>query len=129
MYHRLRSTEWLALLAVGRVIAWSQPDTRIVPLYTVSPAVFQTGLASNVQLYVLNANPNSTQQIQTADTFTFTLNITGGSIVNLGPITSVGCTPSSFSTSLSADGKQITLVYNGPPAIFGPGASSGSRHP
>jgi hypothetical protein len=37
----------------------------------------------------------------------------------------VGFTPSSFSTSLSADGKQITLVYNGPPAIFGPGASFG----
>ena len=117
--------QWLALLAVAGFLVSSQSDPRIVPLYAVSPAVFQTGLTSDVQLTVLNANPNSTQQIQPGDKFTFTINIAGGSLVNLGAAIAAGFAPSSFSSSLSADGTQVVLTYNGPATLFGQGASFG----
>src|SRR5438105_9375681 len=105
--------------------AWAQPDTRIVPLYAVASAVFQTGLDSNVLFTVLNANPNSTQLIQPGDTFTFKLSVAGGSVVAPGAVTTnaSGFGASNFSSTLSGDGKQITLTYNGPAAPFALGES------
>ena len=103
----------------------TQTDTNIVPLYAVAPEVFQTGLNSQVLFTVLNANPNSTQRIQPGDTFIFSVNVSGGSIASLGTVTvnAAGFSSANLLATLSADGKQVTLTYSGPAALFGPGES------
>ena len=66
------------LLSVFAGFAFAQPDTQIVPVFSVAPQVFQTGVNAGVSFTILNANPNSTQSIQNGDQFVFTLNLTGG---------------------------------------------------
>ena len=68
-------------------VAWAQTDPHIVPLFAVAPPVVQIGISGNVLFTVLNANPNSTQQIQPGDAFTFSLNVMDGSIQSLGAVT------------------------------------------
>src|SRR2546425_1373333 len=121
----MRIIRFAVVFAVAAVFGWAQSDSRIVPLYAVAPSVFQTGLTSSVLFTVLQANPNSNQQIQNGDTFTFALSVAGASVVSLGTITvnAAGFGPSNFTASLSADTKQITLTYTGAATRFGPGES------
>src|SRR5664279_2962956 len=108
------------ILAIASVLGIAESDTRIVPLYAVAPSVFQTGLTSGVQFTILEANPNSTQQLLDGDQFTFGLNVAGASIVSLGAITvnGTGFGPANFTAVLSADSQQIVLTYRGPAVSF-----------
>jgi len=108
------------LVAVASVVGSAQTDKRIVPLYAVAPAVFQTGLTSGAVFTVLEANPNSDQRLLDGDRFVFGLNGAGMSIVSTGLVTvnGTGFTPGNFTILLSPDGRQIIVTYRGSPAAF-----------
>ena len=118
-----RFIQLLMLALYGHALAlssWAQSNDRIVPLYAVAPGVFQTGVSSKALFTILNANPNSIQQLRSGDTFTFTLNIPGASIVSFG---TPAANASSFgsanlSAAMGADRNQVVITYTGPPVAL-----------
>jgi hypothetical protein len=100
--------------------AWAQSNDRIVPLYAVAPGVFQTGVSSKALFTILNANPNSIQQLKSGDTFTFTLNIPGASIVSFGTpaANASGFGPANLSAAMGTERNRVVITYTGPPVAL-----------
>jgi hypothetical protein len=115
----------LGRAAVCGVLSWATlyspalaQNTRMTPLYSVAPAVFQIGQTPNVLFSLTNGNANATQQLQPGDMFTFTLGVPGASITGVSGtilVNSVILAITDFQAIAGPNPNQVTLTYVGAP--------------
>ena len=73
-------------------------------------------------------NPNTTQQLQPGDVFTFTLGVPGGAFSAAGALAVVNSNSfqqADFKISMGPNPNQVQITYFGPPTPFPPGDTIG----
>ncbi len=103
----------------------SQPPTRILPTFSISPATLPTGETSSVLACVHNGSAASNRTLDTGDSFGFTfgpactvgLAVDAGAVVNSNAFADVN-----FGVGFDA-ANEVAITYNGTPVVFPPGDS------
>jgi len=122
--HVVSSFLCIVLCSVLAIPSFSQTNSNISPVVTITPMLFQVGQASNAFVCFTNGNQASTKNIQSGDLFRSTFSSSIGVLTSVQTpvlVSSANLLPADFSVSLV--GNQITITYNGATKLFAPGDS------